>query len=327
MSESFHADHRDRSLGLAVFGSVQILAGLACLALVPLTLFGMALSPSIEAGIVAPTLVLYVMAAAALIVLGVGSIRARRWAQALSLSLAWVWLITGVLTLVVLWLAAPSLWRDLAVSAGLDGGVATAMIIGINLILWTIYVVLPGVMVLFFRSPHVVATCRRRDTRPNWASHCPQRLLSLAVTFVFLALSITAVPSYGFIFPFFGVLLSGLPGAMLWAAVFVVCLAIARGTIRREPWAWWTAVAGSVTAAVSSAATFARVDPRTVFEAMSLPPEQLLIMEQLWPREPWIHVVSWLAIWGSLLAYLLVVRPLFGEESDNAPNVHHLGRG
>lgn len=311
MSESLHAAHRDRTLGLIVFGSVQILAGLACLALVPLTLVGLAMSPFLDLRTAAPSLVLYAVSAAIFFILGVGSIRARRWARSLSLSLAWVWLIAGVCTVIVLWLAAPSLWADLAANAGLEGDAANAVSVGMNLVLLVIYVLLPGVMVLFLRSPHVIATCRRRDPVPGWANRCPQRLLSLAVTHVFLALSIIVVPAYGFVFPCFGFLVSGWIGAILWAAVFVLCLALAVGTVRRRLWAWWTAVGACIAAAISSAVTFARVDPEAVFDAMGLPPDQLLIIEQLWPNEPWIHIVAWLAIWGSLLAYLVVVRPLF----------------
>ena len=71
-------------------------------------------------------------------------------------------------------------------------------------------------------------------------------------------------------------------------------------------------------AAVSSAATFARTAPAQVFEAMNLAPDQLILMERLWPREPWVHVVVWLVIWGSLVAYLVAVRPLFNPPLGNA---------
>lgn len=314
MSESDHVKQfRDRSLGLAIFGSLQILIGLGCLALIPLTLVAIPLSPAIDFGVVAPSLLLYALAAAAFILLGAGSIRARLWAQSLSLSIAWLWLITGVCTLALLWLAAPSLWGDLAAGAGLDGGSITFVIIGINLFLSAIYVLLPATMVLFFRSPHVIATCLRRDAKPTWASRCPQQLLSLAVTFVLCGLSIIAVPSYGYVFPCFGVVLSGGAGAVCWAIALILCFALAWGTIRREPWAWWTAVVSCILAAISSVVTFAWVDREVVFSAMDLAPDQLLIMEYLWPGKPWIHIVFWLALWGSLLAYLMVVRPLFGD--------------
>jgi hypothetical protein len=192
------------------------------------------------------------------------------------------------------------------------------MIIGMNLVVGMIYVMLPGAMVLFFRSPHVAATCQKRDTHPSWASQLPQRLLSLVVTFVLCGLSIIAVPSYSFVFPFFGTVLSGWTGAACWFVAFVLCFALAVGTVRREWWAWWTAMGGCLAAAVSSAATFARVEPDAVFEAMRLAPEQLLIVEHLWPHEPWIHVFVWLAIWGSLLAYLVVVKPLFGGQEPTS---------
>ena len=61
--------HRDRSFGLAVFGGVQILIGLACAALIPLTLVGVALSPMMETGIVVSSLILYAVGAAIFITL------------------------------------------------------------------------------------------------------------------------------------------------------------------------------------------------------------------------------------------------------------------
>jgi len=304
---------RDRSFGLTVFGAIQILIGLACAALIPLTLVGVALSPMIETGIVVSSLVLYAVGAAIFIALGIGSIRARRWATALSLSLGWVWLITGVCTVLFLWFAVPSLWHDLGAGAGLDSGTIKVVTLAINFVLVGIYVVLPGAIVLFYRSPHVIATCRVRDPDPGWTGRCPQRLLALAVAYVLFALSIFAMPAYNFVFPFFSLVLSGVVGAFCWALTLVFCLALAWGTCRRELWSWWAAMGGSAAAAVSSVATFASSDPNPVFEAMDLHPDQLMILEQLWPEKSWVHVVLWLLIWGSLVGYLVFVRGLFGE--------------
>ena len=325
MIETSTERHRDRSIGLIVFGVAEILIGIACAALIPLTLVGAALSPAVETGIVIPSLLLYAAGAAVFVTLGVGSLRARRWAQALSLSLGWVWLITGVATMVVVWIAAPTLWHDLGAEVGLDVETARIVAVAINLVLLVIYVLLPGAIVLFYRSPHVIATCRRRDSDPGWAGRCPQQLLSLAVVYALCALSIVAVPSYNFVFPLFGLVLSGAAGAICWALTLIFCLALAWGTCRRDPWAWWAAILGCVLAAISSAATFSRTDPSAVFEAMDLHPDQLLVLEPLWPKEPWTHVVLWIAIWGSLGLYLVTVRNLFvpsgsgsGSGSGNA---------
>ena len=323
MIETSTERHRDRSIGLIVFGVAEILIGIACAALIPLTLVGAALSPAVETGIVIPSLLLYVAGAAVFVILGVGSLRARRWAQALSLSLGWVWLITGVATLVVVWIAAPTLWHDLGTEAGLDDGTARIVAVAVNLVLLVTYVLLPGAIVLFYRSPHVIGTCRRRDFDPGWVGRCPQKLLSLAVVYALGALSIVAMPSYNFVFPFFGLVLSGATGAVFWTLTLIFCLALAWGTCRRESWAWWAAILGCVLATISSAATFGRADPSAVFEAMDLHPDQLLVLEPLWPKESWNHVVLWIAIWGSLALYLVAVRGLFsgsgsGSGSGNA---------
>jgi hypothetical protein len=311
-------DHRDRSLGLILFGVVEILIALGCAALIPLTLVAGRLTPGMDTRMVLPSLVLYAAMAAIFLTLGIGSIRTRIWAQALTLSISWVWLITGVATMLLTWIALPGLWLDLAASAGLEGGAAQMVALAVNLLLSSIYILLPGAFVLFYRSPDVIATCRARDPRPGWAGRCPQRLLALAAAYALGGISLIAVPAYNFVFPLFGLLLTGAAGAVCWAVVLVLSGALAFGTCRGEPWAWWTAIVAAIAAAVSSVASFAFKDPETVFEAMALPADQLMIMEPLWPREPWIQIVFWLAVWGSLIAYLFVVRPLF-----NPP----LGRG
>jgi hypothetical protein len=225
--------------------------------------------------------------------------------------LSWLWLITGICTVLLVWSAFPSLWHELAAAAGIDDRTARMVAIGINLVLGVVWVLLPGAFVIFFRSPDVVATCRERDPDPGWVGRSPQRLLALAAAYVLCALSLAAMPSYGFVFPLFGLVLSGAAGALCWAAVFALCLALAWGTLRGELWAWRTAMTGCVLAALSWVTTSALVEPPEILDAMSLPPEQRVIMELIWPAEAWIHVAGWLVIWGSLAVYLFTVRGLF----------------
>jgi hypothetical protein len=304
---------------LVFFGAVEILIGLVCAALIPLTLVAIALLPVMDARLVLPSLALYAVMAAIFITLGVGSIRARRWAQALTLSLSWVWLITGACTIALTWWLLPGVWQDLAVSSGLEPGVARMAALGINLFLSFIYVLLPGALVIFYRSPDVIATCRSRDPQPGWTERCPQRLLALAMTYALGGLSIIAVPAYGFVFPFFGSVLSGGAGAACWAVVLVLSGALAWGTCRREPWAWWTAMATSVIAGGSSAFTFAVIDPNELFQVKGLLAEQRALFEIIWPTSPWVHVAVQLVIWGSFLAYLVAVRKLFKPGASGVP--------
>jgi len=304
-------DYRDRSTGLVIFGAAEILVGLACASLIPLTIATAALSPIVDLGVLLPTLALYGLIAAVFVALGVGSIRARRWAVALTLSLSWVWLITGVATMVLSWSLLPGFWFSLGTASGLDAEAAQVVAIIINLFLGVIYVALPGSLVLFYRSPDVITTCRSRDSRPDWTDRCPQRLLALTVAYALGGLSIVAVPAYGFVFPFFGRVLSGAAGAVCWVVVLVLSGALAWGTSRREPWAWWTAMAAACIGGVSSAITFAVIDPGDLFRIEGLLAEQRSLIEGVWPTSPWIHIATQVLIWGSLIAYLFVVKPLF----------------
>ena len=303
--------HRNRSVGLIIFGAAEILIGLVCAALIPLTLVVTALSPMMEGALVLSSLTLYGIGAAIFITLGVGSSRARCWAQALSLSLSWVWLLTGVCSLVFLWWILPDLWLDLGSGSGLDAGDAKLIAVGLNLFFGVIYVVLPGAFVLFYRSPDVIATCKSSDPNPGWADRCPQRLLALAVAYGIGGLSVISAPSYGYAFPLFGLLLSGAAGAACWALVLLLSGVLAWGTARRQAWAWWTGMAAGAAAGLSSAITFAGIDPDELFEIEGLPSEQRWLLETVWPASPWVHVALQAVIWGSLLADLAFVRPLF----------------
>ncbi len=93
--------YRDHSTGLVVFGIIQIVLGGFALLCVPLMLLGALMSRQVGGGLPVRSSVLNVMTYAllgmGLITLGIGSIRARRWAWALVLTLSWMWLIFGAI--------------------------------------------------------------------------------------------------------------------------------------------------------------------------------------------------------------------------------------
>jgi len=309
-------EHKDRSLGLLVFGVVEILIGVFCALLVPLSFFALALMPSsvpstFDFRTLIPSLVLYLAMAAVFIWLGIGSIRARRWARDVMLSVSWVWLLTGICTLVFAWIFMPGLLRNLTGATALSpegvlvvGLVTTAILSGI-------YVLLPGAILLFYRSRNVAETCRARDPRPQWTDGCPPRLLTLTIAWALAAVSILVVPAYHFVVPFFGVLIDGTVGALVWGVVLVACAAFAWGTCRREPWAWWGAVAATLLSAVSTCVTFARVTPLESFRRMGLPEDQIALLSGVpWP-EGWALAMLWALMWSTMLVYLVTIRRFF----------------
>ena len=86
----------DRSLGLVIFGVIEILIGAFFVLLVPLSLAAASLAGTADLPATVSAMFLYTVVAAVFIWLGVGSIRARRWACELTLSLSWIWLVTGI---------------------------------------------------------------------------------------------------------------------------------------------------------------------------------------------------------------------------------------
>jgi hypothetical protein len=174
-----------------------------------------------------------------------------------------------------------------------------------------LYVVLPGLFVLFYRSPHVAATCRVRHPEPQWIDECPPRLLTLTVVWVLAAVSVLLMPAYGFIFPFFGTLLTGAAGAALWALVLAVCVALAVGSCRRAPWAWWSGVALTFTAALSSTFTVLKYDLAEVTTLMNLPEEQVSLIAALGLPDGWPIALINALVWGTFVVYLMTLRRFF----------------
>jgi hypothetical protein len=310
-------DFKDRSAGLAVFGVIEILIGLFCALLIPLVLAVVVAAPSLpELGAdlaprtVVPSLAVYGLAAVALIWLGIGSIRARRWAAAVMLALSWLWLITGAVAMVFLWLLMPRL-QDLAGLAELPGGAMTVALVTTSLLLGFIYVLLPLAFVLFYRSPHVAATCRARDPGPSWVDGCPPAIVSLVVVYAIGAASLLVVPAYGFLFPLFGAILDGWGGAVAWIVVAALLAYLIVGSARRQPTAWNVAMAASLLAACSSTVT-AAVVPWSAWLARLTPPGQRLsLVDLLGEPSPLVMVLGSLAVWGAWIAYLLSVRRFF----------------
>jgi hypothetical protein len=308
--------YKDRSLGLLVFGIVEILIGAFCALLVPLSFFALTLLPSSLSSTgglrsLIPSMVLYSVMAAVFISLGIGSIRARRWARDLMLSLSWVWLLTGICTLVFAWIFMPGLLRDLSGATAISPegilvvGLVTTAILGF------IYVLLPGAFLLFYRSRNVAETCRERDPRAQWTDNCPPRLLTLTIVWALAAVSILVVPAYRFVVPFFGVLIDGMAGALVWVLVLATCAAFAWGTCRRAPWAWRGAVIATLLSAISTCVTFARVTPLELYRAMGLPEDQIALLSGIALPEGWAMAILWALMWSTMIGYLVSVRGLF----------------
>jgi hypothetical protein len=304
--------HRDRSGALVAAGLVVVIVGLGCAALVPLTILASVLSyGGVEPRSTIAVSAFYAVVAAAFVWLGVGAVRARRWARDLMLSVSRIWLLTGTCTLLLGALVLPGLVRASVAPAGLPPAVATTAVVVILVGVALSQVLLPAALLLFFRSPEVAATCRARSPEPQFTDSCPERVLTLTVVWALTGASVLVVPAYDFAFPFFGCLLQGAAGALPWALVLAACGALAWGSCRRAPWAWWAGIAATVAAALATVLTTLAVGPERLVRVLETGAARGGPSASLPTPPTWAMVAGWLVVWGSLLVYLWSLRSYF----------------
>src|SRR4030042_2094287 len=244
------ASFKDRKTGLVVFGILQIIFGGFCALMVPFMIFAMIASTFIESStatpvrpsMIIPATLLYVAAAVWFIWMGIGSIKTRRWARALILVTSWIWLVGGIGGLIFLLLFMPDMYEKIGEDKQMPAGAAQIVKYVTVGFMAIFYVIIPAVLVLFYGSRNVKATCDLRDTQVRWTDKCPLPVLALSLMFGFWAVSIPFMGFYGWAFPFFGAILSGLQGAAMGLAVMLLSGYIAWGTYKLNITAWWGAV-------------------------------------------------------------------------------------
>src|SRR6266852_2570375 len=160
---------RDRHTGLLVFGILEILLGVLCVLMAGVTALAQVMvsrtpGTTINSRMMLLGALFYIAFAAIFVWLGIGSIQCRRWARALLLILAWGWLCAGVITVPLMGFFMP---RILAASPpngpALPPGMLTVMVVIQLVFMSVLLVVIPGVLVFFYSSRHVKATCEARD--------------------------------------------------------------------------------------------------------------------------------------------------------------------
>ena len=322
-------DFKDRKTGLVIFGILQILLGALCAALVPLMIFAVVISHALAVDnasapppnpmMMLPSILIYALMAAWFITMGVGSLKARRWARALILVSSWFWLICGICGLTFFLLFMPGMFDSMPET---DGEVPQGLFLVIKCIMAVfmtiIYILIPGSLVLFYRSRHVKATCHARDPQPRWTDKCPLPVLALSMLFTLWAVSMLTMSATGWTLPFFGTILTGFPGAAV-ALTLIVCLAfLARGTYKLCINAWWCAFLLTIAWATSMAVTFSRMSIWDFYEKINFPEEQLKTMRQIMPHNTTMILMFALSF-AAFFAYLLYTKKFFKPNTPVIP--------
>jgi MFS family permease len=311
-------EFKDRHGGLIGFGILVILIGCVCALFVPLMFLGQAMAAKATGGapdyrIIIPGAVTYVGLAVSFIWLGIGSIMARRWARALLLILAWGWLVMGIITVGIMAVFLPMIFGQPPPGGQPmpDGARVIALVVALGIVS-VMFVILPGLLIIFYRSRHVKATCDARDPVVRWTDACPLPVLALSLFLVFGIVSmIPMLVVYHGVMPFFGVLLSGVLGTAMILAMIALWGYCAWATYRRETAGWWVLLISFGVLMVSSALTFARVDLMEMYRMMGYPEKQI---EQLQKYSSFMggHCLLFMSITSlPFLGYLLYVKKYF----------------
>jgi len=312
------SDFKDSKTGLVVFGILHLIFGGFCALMVPFAIFGMIASAFLDNSAAAPmrptmmipAVLLYALLAVWFICMGIGSIKARRWARALVLVSSWLWLISGISGLILILLLMPDIYDRMGESEQMPPELARIMKYVMTAFMTVLYVIIPAVLVLFYGSKNVKATCEFRDPQVRWTDKCPLPVLAVSLMFGFWAVSMLFTLFYGCAIPFFGFILTGLSGAGVVLLVMLLAGYVAWGTYRLSINAWWCAVLLIIAWALSTAITFSRVSILDFYEKMNFPEQQFDIIKQFSISQD--YMVLFLGLWVvAFLGYLLYTRRYF----------------
>jgi hypothetical protein len=298
------------------------MGGFAAL-MVPMMLLSVALNPQPGAASAAqmiPAAGMYAVIAVALIWLGVGSIRARRWARALTLVLAWMWLAMGALTLVMMIVWMPNMSEMLAAQGNqMPPQAMTVMYVMMFGTMGCMYLVLPGIFIAFYQRADVKATCDAKDPNVRWTDPCPLPVLSLSLLLGFGATSVIWSAGYGFVTPFFGIILRGVPGALCILGISLLFGYLAWATYKLKQQAWWATLGVMVLFGLSTIVSFTRLSLMDLYREMNFPEDQLKMMEDMGVLE--MNIPLMMTVYLAVFAgYLLWVRRYFFTDATAPQN-------
>ncbi len=314
--------YKDRSTGLTLFGVATVLLGGLCALMIPLMLFGQVMAgkttgipPNFQTMILAAGM--YGGMAVLMVWLGIGSMLARRWARALLLIFAGTGLLMGLMSFVLVAFLLPQITKNMRLmqppgQPALPENMVVFMVGFGMLIAGVIYVVLPGIWTLFYRSPHVKATCEARDPVERWTDRCPIPVLTISV---WLAISVPMVLLMPLAFhgmvPFFGVFLSGVPGSLIYVAFAAVMAYCAWAVYRLDPKGWWVTLISFTLLLVSGVISYLQNDLMEMYRQMGFPEQQAEQMQQIAAVSRPIMIIWSLFIEALLVGSLLYVKKHF----------------
>lgn len=282
---------KDQRTGLIVFGLLLLLFGAGLFfSAIAIALAGFFPAPAQVTSSPPPTVASAIttsLMGALLITLGLGSFRRRRWARALILVGAWISLCAGLLALPLMVMQAAGMeqiFRQMEAAQPTDAPpMPQAFIVVMQVLLVAtsvlFYVILPAVVIWFYRRPAVRLTCEAHDPVERWTDRVPLPVLALVLLQAFGgAMLLTNIPVYGRAFLGFGHLLTGAVSYASWILFGLGSLAAAVGCARLNRTVWLAYVVVLLLGTVSTIVSFASVDITDYYRAAGLSEQQIALI-------------------------------------------------
>jgi hypothetical protein len=284
-----HSDFKDRKGLLVFFGVVKLLFGVVAFLFFLLILFSLVFFQNTNiagtqqntVGTVIPAALIYLVLGTIFIILGVGSIKKTRWARSLTLLFSWMAFITGIVVTILMAFLINDIFNnvDSAISQN------PTLLFFVKIFIFVFYIlfliIIPGIFILVYQSRNVIKTVQKYDPKERWTDKCPLPLLALCFILLYGSLSPLFMVSTGYVIPFFGTILSGLPAVILHMANSIICIYLAIQIYKLNIHAWYYSLYFFMFWVISSFVTFLFNDLMDIYHHMNISPDQLKVLENM----------------------------------------------
>lgn len=309
---------RDHSTGLAIFGTLEIVLGVMSFAC---AMFLLVMVSAAGLGGMKPSH--YWMSMGFLLymtgwfsVMGMGSIKALRWARALMLVGSWVTVFFGTLVLALVLYLLPWVYNLLADSGAVSPQMALIALYIILPVLIVLQLVFPLASVVFYSLKGVQATCEKRNPDPCWTDRCPLPLVAMGFISALGVSSVILGATTNYIVFVYGRIWAGFSGFAVVTALACACGYVGWGAFTRKTQAWWAAYGIILVTSSSMMLTFAELDMNELYALMGYSIEQIAELEKLQFISP-MALTFVTCVWGIMACtYLVWVRDCFLPEKD-----------
>ncbi len=319
-----YLDFKDRKTGLVIYGIILLVLGGICVLMTLFTIVGLLMmsamkdqmppNAQLSARMMVPGILMYVGMAVLFIVIGIGSIRARRWARAIVTAGSAVCLALGTIALAS---TAYTILKMPSTPNATAGMMLAIKVISMAFLVF-IYLLLPGAHLVFYARADVKATCEHRDPTVRWTDRCPLPVLALVIVLLIGAFFISFNMFTGMAFPLFGAFLTGFPAIAMYLTSTVVLLVLVRLCYRLSTVGWVLTAAFMALSGLSGLVTFLSADFIELYQGMGLSEPQMQQLKQSNQMTSGVYAIMVGVSTLAFLAYHVYTLRFFNEQTRAA---------